>query len=172
MNSQKIVFPTDFSHSSEAALEYATRMARQSGGTLYIVHAEEPPQAYGGGEMYYGFLEPTHSELMEMLAEVKPSDPQVSFEHRMLHGFTNAADQVVEFAKEIGADLIVLGSHGRTGMKRLLMGSIAEAIVRHAPCPVMIVKKDQDPRAIRRRRKTRVEPKEEQGSSKSPASRS
>ena len=140
MIAKKIVFPTDFSHCSDAALEYASLLARESGGTLFIVHAEEPMVAYGGGEMDYGAIEPDYTELRRMLHEVKPTDPTVSCEHRLLRGTGSAASRIVGFAEKEGADLIVMGSHGRTGIQRMLMGSIAEAVVRKARCPVLVLK--------------------------------
>src|SRR5688572_32255649 len=58
MNAKKILFPTDFSTCSDAGLEQATTLARDAGAKLLIIHVEEPPIAYGGGEMYYGISEP------------------------------------------------------------------------------------------------------------------
>lgn len=138
MNAKRILFPTDFSHSGDAALSYATSLTKDCGGRLIIVHVQEPPMAYGGGEMYYGIPEPTSDELMTMLRDVKPNDPDVPFEHRLATG--DPADTIVRIAEEDDIDLIVLGSHGRTGLTRLLMGSVAEAIVRRAHCPVLVYK--------------------------------
>ncbi len=153
MPAKKIVFPTDFSHCSDAALEYATILARALDATLLIIHAEEPPAAYGGGEMYYGLMEPDHAELQKMLQEIKPTDSKVPYEHRMLSRQGDPANQIVQFAKEEDADLIVLGTHGRTGLKRLLMGSIAEAVIRRAPCPVLVMKQSDDPRGLKFRKR-------------------
>lgn len=138
MNAKKILFPTDFSHTGDAALEFAATLAKQSGGQILIVHAQEPPIAYGGGEMYYGIPEPTTQELVEMLHDIKPRDPSIPVQYRLLDGDPVAA--VVRFAKDEGVDLIVLGSHGRTGLSRVLMGSVAEGIVRKADCPVLVCK--------------------------------
>lgn len=138
MNAKKIVFPTDFSTLANAALEQATALARDTGATLIIVHVQEPPAAYGGGEMYYGIPEPDDTELRKMLASVTPTDPAVPYEHRMLLG--DPADEVVRLAESERADMIVLATHGRTGLMRLLMGSVAEAIVRRAKCPVFTLK--------------------------------
>jgi nucleotide-binding universal stress UspA family protein len=146
MNAKKIIFPTDFSHCGDAALDYATALARESGGTVLIVHAEEPTVAYGGGEMYYGILEPDYHELQRMLGEVKPADPAVAFEHRLLRGDGSPAKKIVDVAKQEKADLIVMGTHGRTGVKRALLGSVTEAVVRRAPCPVLIMKQSQEKR--------------------------
>lgn len=138
MKAKTILFPTDFSHTGDAAMELATMLARDSGASLLIVHVEEPPLAYGGGELYYGIPEPATEDLKKMLVDVKPSDPQVSYEHRLITG--DPASSMVKLAEEEGVDMIVLGTHGRTGILRLLMGSVAEAVVRRAKCPVLTFK--------------------------------
>ncbi len=138
MNAKKILLPVDFSTAGEAAMQMATMLARDSGATLVILHVEEPPLAYGGGEMYYGLVEPDRTELTRMLHEIKPSDPSIPVVYRLVTG--DPATSVVQAAEEEGADFIVVGTHGRTGLGRLLMGSVAEAIVRKAKCPVVTVK--------------------------------
>ena len=131
-----IVFPTDFSTASDAALEHAATLAKSMGATLLIVHVEEPPLAYGGGELYYGIPEPDSERILKMLEDVKPKDPSVPFTHRLSMG--DPAGEIVRIATDEGAELIVLGTHGRTGVTRLLMGSVAEVVVRRAPCPVLV----------------------------------
>lgn len=138
MDIKTILFPTDFSHTGDAALAMATALARDSGAKLLIVHVEEPPVAYGGGEMYYGVPEPATEDLRRMLHEVTPTDPDVPYEHRLISGEPAAA--ISRLAESEHVDLIVLGTHGRTGLTRLLMGSVAEAVVRRAHCPVLTYK--------------------------------
>ena len=138
MHAKKILFPTDFSTLSDAALRHATALARDMGAKLIIIHIEEPPAAYGTGEMYYGIPDPDTPALAKMLEAVLPSDAAVPFEHRMVTG--DPAGEIVALAKEEKVDLIVMGTHGRTGLGRLLMGSVAEAVVRRAPCPVFTFK--------------------------------
>jgi universal stress protein A len=138
MNMQKILFPTDFSHTGDAALALATSLARDSGAKLLIVHVEESPMAYGGGEMYYGTVEPTLGEMKRMLREVVPADSSVAYEHRLITG--DPAPAIAKMAESEEVDLIVMGTHGRNGMVRMLMGSVAEAVVRRAPCPVLTYK--------------------------------
>ena len=137
---KKILFPTDFSTASDAALVHAENLAKQSSAELLILHIEEPPLAYGGGELYYGLPEPSSERILKMLSDVCPSDPQLSFKHRLVMG--DPATEIVRVAEEEQAELIVLGTHGRTGLSRILMGSVAEAVVRHAPCPVLIYRED------------------------------
>jgi nucleotide-binding universal stress UspA family protein len=138
MEIQKILFPTDFSHTGDAALSLAASLARERGATLLIVHVEEPPHAYGAGEMYYGIPEPAREDLKQMLDKVEPSGAPLSIERRLVTG--DPAATIARLAEEEHVDLIVMGTHGRTGLMRLLMGSVAEAVVRRASCPVMTFK--------------------------------
>ena len=138
MNAPKILYPTDFSTTGQTALEMATSLARDRGATLVIMHVEEPPMAYGGGELYYGIEEPDREELKRMLAEVRPSDPSVPCEHRLMIG--SPATAIIEMAEREDVELIVMATHGRTGLLRVLMGSVAEEVVRKAKCPVLTVK--------------------------------
>ena len=131
-----ILFPTDFSTASDAALEHAATLAKSSGAKLLIVHVEEPPLAYGGGELYYGIPEPDSNRILKMLEDVKPKDASVPFTHRLTMG--DPAGEIVRIAGDEAVELIVLGTHGRTGVTRMLMGSVAEAVVRRAPCPVLV----------------------------------
>ena len=148
MAQKTILFPTDFSHASDAALVHAETLAKQQGARLLIVHVEEPPLAYGGGELYYGIPEPSSERILEMLEDVTPADTSVPFTHRLTMG--DPAGEVVRLAEEEQADMIVLGTHGRTGLTRLLMGSVAEAIVRHAPCPVLVYRETAEKLAAKK----------------------
>ena len=128
MQAQKILFPTDFSRTDQEALKFATTLARDTGATLLIAHVEEPPRAYGAGELYYGIPDPNTESLRKMLHEVQPADPAVPCEHHLVSG-DPPPGAIVRLAEEEGVDLIVMGTHGRTGLPRLLMGSVAEVVV-------------------------------------------
>src|SRR5262245_9112642 len=117
MSAPKILFPTDFSTLGQAALDMATTLARDRGAKLLIAHAEEPPLAYGGGELYYGIDEPSSDDLRRMLLEVVPIDASVAYEHRLLVGSPAAA--ILELAGNEGVEMIVMPTHGRTGLLRL-----------------------------------------------------
>lgn len=146
MKASKILFPTDFSHTGDAALTLASVLARDMGARLLIVHVEEPPMAYGAGDMYYGIGEPATEDLKRMLDEVRPTDPAVSYEHHLTTG--EPASAIIDLAEKENVDMIVMGTHGRTGLYRLLMGSVAEAVVRRAACPVITYR---DPAKAHRR---------------------
>lgn len=138
MDAKKIMLATDFSQCSEAALELAASLARDSGAKLIIVHVETIPYTASSGDYLFPIPEPRTGELQELLLKVLPKDRSISVEHRLLVG--DPADAIVQAAELEQMDLIVIGTHGRQGISRLLMGSVAESIVRAAPCPVMIVK--------------------------------
>lgn len=138
MNAPKILFPTDFSTTGQTALAMATSLAKDRGAKLLIAHVEEPPMAYGGGELYYGIEEPNREQLQKMLSEVVPTDPAVAYEHRLVVG--SPATAIVHLAEKENVEMIVMPTHGRTGVMRVLMGSVAEEVVRKAKCPVLTVK--------------------------------
>jgi universal stress protein A len=138
MQVEKILFPTDFSRTGDAAMHLATVLAKESGATLLIAHVVEPANAYAGGEFYYGIPEPSNEELDRMLGELTPHDSDVPFEHRLVFG--NPASAVVQLAEDEHVDMIVMGTHGRSGLARVLMGSVAEQIMRGSHCPVLTYK--------------------------------
>lgn len=143
MSERTILFPTDFSHTGDAALEMAATLARERGAKLLIVHVEEPPAAYGAGEMYYGMPDPVTDDLRKMLDQVVPPAPDIACERRLITG--DPATAIANLAQEEGVELIVMGTHGRSGLMRLLMGSVAEAVVRRAPCPVLTLRQPSAP---------------------------
>ena len=138
MFAHRILVPIDFSPYSDAALALATSLARDGGGTLVLAHVEFIPISAAGGEYLYAIPEPPTEELLDKLNHVVPPDSHVMVERRLLSG--DPADAIIRLAESENIDLIVMGTHGRRGLSRLLMGSVAEAVVRAAPCPVLTVK--------------------------------
>lgn len=138
MKASKILVPIDFSESSDTALDWATVLARDTGATVLLIHVETVPLTTGGGEYIYAIPEPPTQELLERLNKVALKDAKVPVERRLLAGDPAAA--IIRTAETEGADLIVMGTHGRRGITRLLMGSVAEAVVRGATCPVLTIK--------------------------------
>ncbi len=141
MLARKILVPTDFSPSSDAVLPQVTALARGSGATVILLHVEEPPLPYGGGEAVYGVPELNVEPVERMLERVVLPDPSIPVVRRLAIG--DAATEIVRVAKEEQVDLIVMSTHGRTFLSRLLMGSVAEVVVRRAHCPVLTVRQPQ-----------------------------
>jgi nucleotide-binding universal stress UspA family protein len=143
MNVQRILFPTDFSRYNDAALQYASTLAAEADALLYIVHVDEMRDLNAAmGESGYliaaAVAHEGRPEVRRRLEEVVPTTEEVIYEHYYLRG--SPVTEILRFAERENVDLIVMGSHGRTGLSRLLMGSIAEGIMRKAPCPVLIVR--------------------------------
>jgi len=135
-----ILVPIDFTPTSSAALEAAATLARGSGGRLLIVHVLEHQGL--SENLVYSIVHPHLSaeELTKQLRTVLPSDKNIPYEHRLLRGAP--IDGILDLAESEHVDLIVLGTHGRLGIDRVLLGSVAEAVVRRAKCPVLAVKAD------------------------------
>jgi universal stress protein A len=146
MNPIKVILhPTDFSPRSEQALQLACALARDAGARLIVLHVlERPLIVYSGVALAPPAPPPSEEERRkrrEQLEQVRPADPAVVIERRLEEG--DPATAIVQVAQETGCDLIVMGTHGRTGLARLLMGSVAEKVVREAPCLVLTVKAPQ-----------------------------
>ena len=143
---RNILVGRDFSPCSERALEAALTLAARAGATLHIVHAEvlhaDP----------YGRPADTIEKLRERLKEdverdcddsVRFDPGSVKLEHVVVRDVA-AAPALIRYAEEHDADLVVMGTHGRTGLRRMLLGSVAEEVVRWALCPVLVAKSAAD----------------------------
>ena len=146
MQLRSILLPTDFSECASHALSYATELARDAGAKIVCVHVIEPVMPTVG---YTGITEPLPiADISEQMEDSATRElPKIAgceecsgleVEEVIAHG--DPATEIVRAATEHGVDLIVISSHGRTGLGRILFGSTAEAVVRHAPCPVLVVK--------------------------------
>ena len=142
MKAKRILVPVDFTIDQKKTMELATSLAQDAGAKLFIVHVEEPGvETAIGGSSYAGPIAKTvdqRAETIEQLRLIVPTASDVEYEHHLLSGWP--ADAILDYAKKIHADSIVMGTHGRTGIARVLMGSVAEAVVRRASCPVFTVK--------------------------------
>jgi nucleotide-binding universal stress UspA family protein len=131
-----ILFPTDFSSYSNQAYRHAVTLAEKHRATLIVLYVaaagQETDLAYWRGQ----------------LEQIRPANPRIAVEHLLLEG--DPASEIVRYARDARMSLIVMGTHGRTGVERLLMGSVAEKVLRDAPCSVLVVKLPKGaPRATR-----------------------
>jgi universal stress protein A len=134
---ETILHPTDFSAPSHHAWRLACCLARDHGAKLILAHVRPL------STMLYASTSMIHDDLSEMqvrmqLQDVVPTDSKLKVDRYLLDG--EPSEALIEFLEENPADLVVMGSHGRTGLTRLVMGSVASDLVRRAPCPVLIVK--------------------------------
>jgi len=136
---QTILVATDFSAGSDLALDRAIELAKNTGARLAIVHAIEPaldfPMAATYTEVGGGFYASVDLALAARAA--KAAKAGVVCTTKILEG--TVATEIAAWAREIGATMIVQGTHGRTGLAHVLLGSVAEKVVRQATCPVLTV---------------------------------
>jgi nucleotide-binding universal stress UspA family protein len=142
----RILVPTDFSDASDAALDYARALAGRFASTLHLVHVLDAPFVTGpiSTEVFMSQAPAVQEELFEE-ARARLARRAAAAERAHLRVTTEivsgtTARAIVDIAADRAMDLIVMGTHGRSGMAHLLMGSVAERVVRTAPCPVLTVR--------------------------------
>jgi nucleotide-binding universal stress UspA family protein len=139
--SDTVLVPVDFSRGADKAFDYALRLARERRGKvlgLHVVPAELVYPPMGGRFDFYRLLERDARANFAKLLKRKRLQPK-DCELVLARG-TDFADVIARQAKKLRVSMIVMGSHGRTGLRRFLLGSVAERTIRYAACPVLIVK--------------------------------
>lgn len=144
MNVKKILFPTDFSEGSDNALPYAADMAKHYGAKLYLLHVIQDIAGATASYVPHVSLDELYRDMEKNAA--KEIDRYGLEEFRGLKDIERIVvkgrpyEEILKFARENKADLIVIGTHGRRGLDRVIFGSTAEKVVRDAPCPVLSVR--------------------------------
>lgn len=144
----RILVPVDFSAPSEHALRYARELASRLGASLHLLHVVEDPAAAGAwsaesmppdlAELRTELVADAERRLLVYRSEAERAQVPVVTAARI--GLTSHT--IVDYATALNIDLVVMGTHGRTGVAHLVMGSVAERVLRHAPCPVLTVRAD------------------------------
>src|SRR5689334_13975408 len=133
INIKKILYPTDFSPYSNQAYFHAVALAEKHHASLTVMYVYvagvTPLGGRGTADKHYW---------QELLEQIRPIDPSIPVNHILVEG--DPPSEIVRYAHDAGIDLIVMGTHGRTGLERLLMGSVAEKVMRDSPCSVLVVK--------------------------------
>lgn len=140
MKITRILVPTDFSGPSREATDYALELASAFGATVSLFHVIEDPVVYIPALGGYLPKPSDFEEFSETALEnwVAPEDTRgVKIDRNWAHG--HPVSRILEFATEHGCDMIVMGTHGRGALGHLLMGNVAERVVRQAKCPVLTV---------------------------------
>ena len=145
---RNFLVPIDFSEHSKKTIQYAIQLATLTGASIRILHVfqiSDYPAAF-----YHGLYLEQEAVKVHLEAAKREADAQLSLvaEEIRAHGVEagsmfrtgNPYEEIVSAAKETGIDLIVIGSHGYTGLGRLLLGSTADRVLQYAPCPVLVVK--------------------------------
>ena len=141
MKLDKILVPIDFSETAEHALGYARDLALQFGGEIHLLHVVPDPVAQGWAGEATGMVVPDllrtwEADSVKRLAEIAIDGVTVERVTAVGHDFV----EILQYASANGIDLIVMGTHGRGAVKHMLLGSVAEKVVRKASCPVLTVR--------------------------------
>ena len=142
---KRVLFCTDFSENADYAFEYAYGIAQRDGGLLYILHVipHNPNQAYVESFITTEDLEKIQKSIQEDLLNKyreryeEKIENEIKFEIITRGGRED--EEILEFAKKEKVDLIVIGTHGRTGIEHVIFGSVAEKVLRRSPIPVFII---------------------------------
>lgn len=139
---KRVLVPIDFSETSEVAVRYGIALARVFNAKLYLLHVIH--EGFGAemavSTLPLGLLDHMQNDARERLAKIltEREQKELRSESVVLQGAPDI--QIVGFARERDVDLIVMGTHGRSGLAHILMGGVAEKVVRRAPCPVLTVR--------------------------------
>jgi nucleotide-binding universal stress UspA family protein len=133
---KKILYPTDFSSYSNQAYFHAITLAENHRASLTVLFVYNPDKTTTPGSQ--GDEVADRRYWQNQLEQIRPIDAAIPVTHILLEG--DPATEIVRYGRDAAVDLIVMGTHGRTGVERLVLGSVAEKVLRDAPCSVLVVK--------------------------------
>jgi len=138
---RKILVPTDFSTHAAEAFRVAHTLAQAVGADVILFHIARPPAVISeGGPFLEDPAKSAVTDLWDRFRSIQPSDSKVRVQHEMIVADHPSAKQILEILDKLGCDLIVMGTHGQSWLKQRLFGSLTEEVLRHARCPVTVVK--------------------------------
>lgn len=137
---KKILVPTDYSDTAEHGVRYALEMARALGAKVTLLHVYVIPTPPVSAGFAGDFVRETQQEAEKQMheASAKYAGNPALAAAKLTTG--EPTDSILTTAREMGADLIIIGTHGRSGVQRMLLGSVAESVLRAAPCPVLAIR--------------------------------
>jgi nucleotide-binding universal stress UspA family protein len=143
-----ILVPTDFSETSDQALRYGKALAQAFGASLHLLHVVQEPFAQPWAVEAYGFSlatlqEEWTKEATQRLDAAFTADERAALKATLATQLGHPYLEILRYAQEKAVDLIVMGTHGRGALGHVMMGSVAERIVRKAPCPVLTVRPEE-----------------------------
>jgi len=144
MPAQHILVPIDFSPNAEHAFDYALTLAHTLQARLTLVHVIDPLPVGSIEIMPFTYLHDLEAKITDLMTTYRDRVTAAGLQSDfvIVHGVP--FQRIIETARTAHVDLIILGTHGRTGLSHVLLGSVAERVVQHAPCPVLVVRLPTD----------------------------
>lgn len=143
---KRILVPVDFSECSRKALQYAGSFARQFNAEMILLHVVEPPVYPGNAPLVVTAMMFDDADIRELAAKrLSEWRNEISSRATVKANVRGGVPyhEIIQAAEETNTDLIVISTHSRTGFARMFLGSTAERVVRHAPCPVMVIREKE-----------------------------
>lgn len=142
---KKILIATDGSAENKKAISYGIELAKLSGARVYVTYVVDTASfdsipMDGGWEMMYKLLEKEGNEITDKV--IADTGEDIEIESKLLEG--HPGHEIIDFAENNGIDLIVMGTHGKSGLDRFLLGSVAEKVTRNSHVPVMVVRGNEE----------------------------
>jgi universal stress protein A len=136
---KSILVPTDLSEGAELALSYAFALGGAVSAKVHLLHAISVPIQPGDRSALHGFIDELQAQGRQALMEIATRYASTQTAGQQIVQPGDPRDLIVEWAGKVDAGLIVMGTHGRRGLSRMLLGSVAESVVRTAQCPVLVI---------------------------------
>lgn len=142
-NIEKILLPLDFSEASEPLFQYANRFAERVNAKLFILYVAEFPFTFSGlapelpGENFEENMKQFARETMDQFIDDHVDQIEVSFEKDIVYG--HVAEEIIRYARKKEIDLIIIGTHGFTGVDKMIFGSVSDKVLKLGPCPTLVV---------------------------------
>ena len=141
---RRILWPTDFSELAKGALPHAVALAAEAGAELVVLHVFTPPPPYSmpeiAGDLWAELMQKQRAAAEEELHRLAEQVKGPKIQTRTVLAEGTPFDQILQAAERLQCDLIVIATHGHTGLAHAIIGSVAENVVRRAPCPVLTVR--------------------------------
>jgi nucleotide-binding universal stress UspA family protein len=140
---KKILFPVDFTENSKKVLPHVKYLAEKLGARIYLIHVVRGPEEFTGFEMGTAWFSTFEAELVEgaekAMERLVDEDMTGVKDVERYVAVGEVAEEIISYAEKIGADMIVMGTHGRKGLEKILFGSVARGVVQGASCPVLTI---------------------------------
>jgi nucleotide-binding universal stress UspA family protein len=140
---KKILFPVDFTENSKKVLPYVKYMAEKFAAQIHLIHVVRGPEEFTGFEMGTAWFSTFENELVEgaqkAMERLVEEDMRGAKDVERSVAVGEVAEEIISYAEKMGADMIVMGTHGRKGLEKILFGSVARGVVAGASCPVLTV---------------------------------
>lgn len=143
MEIKKILFPVDFTSASAKIVPYVKEMTKKFGGSVDLVHVVRGSEEFAGFEMGAAWYTALEKDLLAGAEKAMDRFVEDNFEGQEVSTKVivgNVVDEIIDYSQKNGVDMIIIGTHGRKGLEKMMFGSVAEGVVKRSACPVLTIR--------------------------------